>query len=425
MKKDIGFIVSRFDRALVAAATVGLLLSNGITPAWAQPAVPATAPAAAPAACNLPKQKLGSPEQTAWQLFVAINCMSNGKLTWETWTEQTCWFSPTSPGCTPGTAKKRFAQAVSLLATKGKQPTANAGSGLAGCQPMTTATTPGVPPGLVPFVPKNLSASPKFCEEVYVNASEAKFVTAPPGAKPGVNLLTNIGQATYIAATQKPLQFPNDAVEVKADWIAASSLNTASFFDCDSKKPQGIYVQKIDGVCYALVGIHISSKLYTNWLWATFEPQSTLTNPNRCNPALYSSCNDAWGSNPASSTGQTTALTKNVTNLMDQAGLAQAFRNYRLVGVQTDYNQPVATKGLMGNSFVEFNAQVAPQQASCITCHAYAAINVALNPPGQGVGGPIGNAPATGKPQIPPTIPGRHWVPLDFSWMLGFMPQGK
>ena len=110
---------------------------------------------------------------------------------------------------------------------------------------------------------------------------------------------------------------------------------------------------------------------------------------------------------------------------MDQAGLAKEFRNYRLVGVQTEYNQPVATKGLMGNSFVEFNAQVPLQQASCITCHAYAAINVALHPPGQGVGGPIGNAPATGKPQLPSTIPGRHWVPLDFSWMLGFMPPGK
>ena len=110
---------------------------------------------------------------------------------------------------------------------------------------------------------------------------------------------------------------------------------------------------------------------------------------------------------------------------MDQAALAAVFRNYRLVGVQTDYNQPVASKGLLGNSFVEFNAQVAPTQASCITCHAYAAINVAANPPGAGSGGPIGSALATGKPKLPPAVPGTNWVPLDFSWMLGFMPPGN
>jgi len=413
MKKLDEFFVNRLGCALFATFAFGLALCGGIAPAAAQ--------TAAPAACSLPTQKAGTPEQTAWQLFVAINCPNQGKLTWETWTEQNCWYNPGS--CATGTERKRFAHAVSLLATKGRLQALRAGAGLAGCQAMLTTST--APANMLPFVPKNLAASPQFCEEVYVNASEAKFVNSPPGAKPGVNLATNVGQASYIAATNTALQFPSDAVEVKADWVAASSLNAASFFDCDSKKPDGIYVQKIDGVCYALVGVHISSKLYPNWLWATFEPQSSLTNPNRCNPALYSSCNDAWGSNPASSTGQATTLTKNVTNLMDQAGLPKELRNYRLVGAQTDYNQPVASKGLMGNSFVEFNATVPPQQASCITCHAYAAINVAVNPPGQGGGGPIGNAPATGKPQIPPVIPGRHWVQLDFSWMLGFMPQGK
>ncbi len=402
-------------RALVTAAVTGWVVSQGIAPAAAQ------TPSAA--ACNLPSQKAGTPEQTAWQIFVAINCASGGKLTWETWIEQNCWYNPGS--CDAAPEKKRFTHAVSLLATKGRAHTAAPATGLPGCQAMTTATTQNLPPGLLPFIPKNLSATPAFCEEVFVNASESDFVNSPPGAQPGVNLATRAGQATYIAATNKPLQFPGGAVEVKADWVAASSLNAASFFDCDQKKPNGIYVQKLDGVCYALVGMHITSKLYTNWLWATFEPQSSLTNPNRCNPALYSSCNDAWGSSPARSAGKPTALTKNVTSLMDQAGLAAAFRNYRLVGVQTDYNQPLASKGLLGNSFVEFNAQVAPKQASCITCHAYAAINVALNPPGAGSGGPIGSGPATGKPKLPPAIPGANWVPLDFSWMLGFMPPGK
>jgi len=414
---------SRRKSSGVAIATLAAIAIGGgvmaSEPVFAQaPAAPALN------ACALPKTPAATQEETAWQLFVAMNCFVNSptgkKLVWETWTEQTCWFNPSAPGCKKGEEKKRFSQAISLLATKGKLPTATASGGLAGCADMTT--TANAPAQLKPYVPANLGAKPQFCEEVYVSPAEAAFVTAPPGAAPGVTLTTRVGQATYIAATGKPLSFPTDAVEIKADWIAASSLNAASFFNCTDKKPAGVYTQTINGTCYALVGVHITSKLYPNWLWATFEPQSALTNPNRCKASLYSSCNDPWGSNPASSTGQATAATKNLTNLMDRAGLAPEFRNYRLVGTQTDYNQPAATKGMLGNSFVEFNAQVLPQQASCITCHGYAAINVALNPPGTGVGGPIGNGPSIGKPVIPPTIPGRHWVPVDFSWMLGFMP---
>ncbi|MGH9887711.1 MAG: hypothetical protein ACREBE_19425, partial [bacterium] len=43
-------------------------------------------------------------EQTAWQLFVAASCQVNGKMAWETWTEQTCFENPSSPGCAPATA---------------------------------------------------------------------------------------------------------------------------------------------------------------------------------------------------------------------------------------------------------------------------------------------------------------------------------
>lgn len=408
-----------------ALATAGVLCHG---PAAAQSQPPAAAATAAPAVCSLPLKPASTQEETAWQLFVAAHCTVNTpagqKLNWETWTEQTCWLNPAAPGCKSGEEKKRFSHAISLLATRGKlhAPAANAAaSGLPGCQAMTTKSSQ-TPKSLLPFVPGNLGANPQFCEEVYVNAAEAAFVTAPPGGKPGATLTTRTGQADYIASTGKPLNFPKEAVEIKADWIAASSLNAASFFNCSDKKPAGVYVQTIDGVCYALVGVHISSKLYPNWLWATFEPQSPVTNPNRCKPSLYSSCNDPWGSNPALSTGQATAATKNLTNLMDQAGLAPEFRNYRLVGTQTQYEQPLSSKGKLGNSFVEFNAQVLPQQASCITCHGYAAINVALHPPGTGNGGPIGNGPSIGKPVIPPTIPGRHWEPVDFSWMLGFMP---
>ena len=92
-----------------------------------------------------------------------------------------------------------------------------------------------------------------------------------------------------------PITFPSSALEIKADWLRSDSLSPG--FDCDSNKPAGVYVEKINGKCYALVGI-FSSKLKTNWVWATFEPQNTQTNPNRCNPQLYSPLRGSVGLEP-------------------------------------------------------------------------------------------------------------------------------
>lgn len=53
-------------------------------------------------------------------------------------------------------------------------------------------------------------------------------------------------------------------------------------FNCTTNLTAGVYVETLSGTCRALLGIHISSKLLSNWLWATFELQNTVTNPNRC-----------------------------------------------------------------------------------------------------------------------------------------------
>ena len=216
------------------------------------------------------------------------------------------------------------------------------------------------------------------------------------------------------------INFPTGAVEVKADWVAATSY-TGVTFDCNSPNVT-VYQEKIDGTCYALVGMHISSKLFPNWLWATFEPQDPRTNPNRCNPKLYNGCIDAWGSKPAESSGVNTEITPALSALFDKAGAAldPSFKNYRLTGTQTDYNQPSASNGNLGNSFVEFNAQVDPQQASCITCHNYAQrTTVAMK--GVPIGTtPQGSAPAGSASVGTPTPLPTAYKPLDFSWFLAF-----
>ena len=92
--------------------------------------------------------------------------------------------------------------------------------------------------------------------------------------------------------------------------------------------------------------MHLISKLIDKWIWATFEPQNSLTNPTaaRCWDATI-----PFGSRPAKSNGATTQLTRQLEELMDAAKLAPEWKNYRLDGVQTDFFKPK----LLGNSIIE------------------------------------------------------------------------
>jgi hypothetical protein len=359
--------------------------------------------------CDFPAKPASSLEETAWRLFVAANCTDHGQLTWESWKTQACLDHPDD--CPK--VGRLHASVATLLARKKVQ--GNQGPArTAGCEPMTTSAK-GTPKQLLPFVPTNLSKKPVFCEEVTINPAEYEY-----GQKNG--LLTVDGQMTFLKAGST-IAFPTDAIEIKADWVPAASFTDATF-DCSKPSPD-VYLEEIQGTCYALAGVHISSKLYPNWLWATFEPQFAVTNPNRCKAELYGACNDSWGSNPATSTGANTEATKGLTALFDGAGeaLSSAFRNYRLTGVQIAFDDPKANKGQLGSSFVEFNAQVLPGQASCITCHSYAqrtlkagaGFKVGQTPPG-GPYTPKGNT--VGTPSAPP--PDTDFKSLDFSWFLGF-----
>jgi hypothetical protein len=408
----------RKKTTLLAMLTVGMCIEVSCTPKTSEVVEKPTSMAAS--ACALPTTMAASNEQTAWQLFVAANCSVHGKLAWETWTEQTCFTNPGSPGCGSGLAAaaerrhflhgSKLGEGLRRAAARSAVENATPGP----CGPMTTASNS--PPALKPFVPKNLAPNARFCEEVFVDPSEAAFVKAPA---PGATLTNLTAQVAYAKSTA--ITFPVSAVEIKADWLPAASVNNA--FNCTTNPPAGVYVETISGTCYALVGIHVSSKLLPNWLWATFEPQNTVTNPNRCNPALYNSCNDPWGSNPAASTGQATEPTAALTELMSQARLPKQFLNYRLVAAQSSYvdanNNPIQ----LGNSFVEFNAEVLPHQASCMTCHSYAMVST-TNQENPNFGNFPGTPPigAPGNPPLP-AQGGGTWVLQDFSWMLGIMPQ--
>jgi len=354
----------------------------------------------------------------AWFLFVQAMTPSNGSLTFETWNEQ-CQLNPAMAGCPPpstAAAKGGRILHASALAHKARGTagvTAQPGTG-AECNPMTTAPLGSYQP------PSNVVPTAQFCEEVYVNPSESSFVTSN-----GLTTLT--GQQTYGSSRSNAITFPWTAIEVKADWVPTASFANPTFSCPDTTNT--LYTETINGTCYALVGLHISSKVLPDWLWATFEPASAVTNPNRCDPKLYDTCFDPWGttSKMPYAKGQTAAQSPQLKALMGSANLNKAFNNYFLTGVQTKFVNAKSAPIPLGSSFVEFNAGVLPGQASCITCHRYAYYDGTPTSPEDNFGGPPNGWASVGyacnknqKGNCTPVVP--NSTSQDFSWMLGLMP---
>lgn len=355
----------------------------------------------------------------AWSLFVQAVRPSGGSLTFETWTEQ-CQLNPALAGCpSPSLAegKTRALHGSALArAVRGKAAKSDATQGGIECNPMQTTPLNGYPP------PKNVTQSAQFCEEVFVNADEAAFVRQN-------GLVTLTGQQTYGKAHSNAITFPWTAIEIKADWVPTTSFANPTF-QCPYPTNK-LYTETINGTCYALVGLHISSKVLPDWLWATFEPASSITNPNRCDPKLYSACFDPWGTTSKVPYGKGTTVPQSpqLQQLMASANLNKAFNNYYLTGVQTQFVDGKGAAIPLGSSFVEFNAGVNPGQASCITCHKYAYFDGTQTSPENNFGGPpnSGGWPAVGyacnknqNGNCTPVTP--NSTNQDFSWMLGLMP---
>ncbi|MBV9403986.1 MAG: hypothetical protein JO211_01480, partial [Acidobacteriaceae bacterium] len=305
----------------------------------------------------------------AWNLFLQAMAPAKGSLTFETWTEQ-CDLSPNMVGC-PSTAS---VAAVAKASGNGKVRMLH-GSPLTpskkmtgtDCAAMTTTPIAGYPP------PSNLTPGATYCEEVFVSPTEASFVKK--------NLTTLVSQQTYGNARNETINFPGtgtndprldlDSLEVKVDWVPASSYNVPTFACPDPTN--SLYTETINGTCYALAAVHISSKVMPNWLWATFEPNSNVTNPNRCDPKLYGTCFDPWGTTSSLpyGKGQTVQQSADLREAMASLHLHPAFKNYFLTGVQTQFVDNYGKPIQLGNSFVEFNQRVPPGKSSCITCHQY------------------------------------------------------
>jgi hypothetical protein len=350
--------------------------------------------------CSPPNQITGSIEETAWRLWVASTCSVNQSVypyvIWENWIEQAQMY-PLNP--------------ANVLKIPASLAPSSSALHLLHASPLALLRNPGIVatvPGLLGAADQNCNAAQAppdnqknliICEEVRINGSEQDYIT-------GTAMWNRNGQK-QIAASHGDIQFPQPSVEIKADWIELSTIG----FDCANLPPglrQSVHVETVNGNCFAMVGLHLISKLLDKWIWATFEPQNLTTNPFRCKVL---GCSDSFGSRPARTRGTFTSLTPQLEGLMNAAHLAPEWKNYRLDAVQIRFVDSDGKPTLLGNSIIEGeNVGMDLKQASCISCHAVSSIK---NDGTDGItlltNNPVGE---------PEPLPSHDWIRRDFVWSL-------
>jgi hypothetical protein len=196
------------------------------------------------------------------------------------------------------------------------------------------------------------------------------------------NLNTQAGLKVAFARSFK-VAMPTDAISVKGDWVPVEALLQwiPALRNSVENARRLYYTNTSDGVEYALVSLHVSSRQNPNWVWGTFEHHM---NPGRCDDL---GCYDTFGAvDPAVAPNHQATNTQygacrktdRLRALMARANLAPVWEHYCMKSTQVDYTAPDGTPNALGNSVIERivgNGTVAA--SSCIGCHVYAAYNSA------------------------------------------------
>jgi hypothetical protein len=347
---------------------------------------------------------MNKPDQFAWQLFIQVNTRAGGtNSVFETYASDTDTFQPNPQYPTGPVAS---AMRPPILAAFARE----------------TALQNGV---LLPAVPP--TPAPQS-EETRRNKPAFDFIVR--------NNLFKISGLK--AAFGKTLSFPVDAIEVKANWVSVEQIPAFTNNQVTvAQVPQLYHVNTgSDGKKYALVSMHVISKVVPNWTWATFEHRF---NPGRCD---IIGCRDSFGAQvptvaPLPMRGQTypdCAKSAALTALLAQADIEPAYVNYCLKGSQVDFIDNTGLDTRLGNTVSE-DGFVAT--SSCMTCHGRAAfdrgggvtspagfVDVNVSPPI----GPLGPLlptwfwTFTGQPPIFEGMPGlnRTGTSTDFVWSIPF-----
>jgi hypothetical protein len=280
---------------------------------------------------------MNAPDKVAWQLFIQANLRAGGTNSmFETWASDTDTFKmdpqfPTTPA--------PLALRPAVVPALGREALQRAGR-------------------LLPAVPPGIGAR----EETRRNRSAFDFIKQ-----------NNLYKITGLqAAFGKTLSFPVEAVEVKANWKPVSEIPTWTNGRVTAAQvPQFYHVNTgADGSQWALVAMHVISKLVPNWTWATFEHQF---NPQRCD---IIGCRDSFGAqtnpvppNPSPQGYPPCTKTQALTAMLASADIDPVYANYCLKGSQVDFTDATGLDVRVGNSVAE---EGFVDQASCMTCHGRA-----------------------------------------------------
>lgn len=212
-----------------------------------------SSPAAAGAADD-PNPALTDPDMTSWELFLEVNAdaktAGNNDALFETWASDADTFKVNPQWPTTPSVLALKPRALSLVARLRK----------AG--------------GLLPQVVAGGAAT----EETRRNRPDFDFIKDN-------NLYKVSGLATAFSAG-KTLSFPTNSLEVKGNWVLVENLKDFNGFTGAPAEAAKLYHVNTatdpktgKKLTYALVAMHVISKLVPNWTWATFEHKD---NPGRC-----------------------------------------------------------------------------------------------------------------------------------------------
>jgi hypothetical protein len=289
----------------------------------------------------------------AWTLFALINqkCpnqleKSNNAL-WETWADDPETFPESGDPVWPGDYcfKEQNQTRTKKLRSRSKVEFAD---GLR--TPRSTETDKIV---------EQCDPTKTPCEEVRRNKDTFDYIVN--------NNLWNQNGLVANFGSGKKIDFPITSVEIKANWKSIE----------EKDKPNYHWNYTADDKLVGLVAMHVITKEFPNWFWATWEH---VDNDGRCD---FIGCHDSFGGDPhdvppkwpTKQKYDAGNLTEDLEDLLkEQPDLKyDEWKNYRLKGTQINFVDSAGKPTLLGNSVTE---EGFVQTSSCITCHARATINI-------------------------------------------------
>lgn len=330
-----------------------------------------------------------NPDQFAWEKFAelnktaGINEVGEEVVLWRTWPEQAdVYVAEPDPNNPPQWAD--ISGLENQLAGHASIQQAAKNSGI------TLSTAPSTTDPIDSLCEEYSNNS----EEVRLNQEHVEYVVA--------NDLWYVEGKQQAFADSLTVNFPTNAIEVKANWITATLVDdpTAHYL-----------VQDSEGLEWALIAMHFMTKDIPNWVWATFE--------HKDNPCYnrYLKAQDSFGLDPNGEPSEA------LLEVLEEYGLnLDIWSNYRMDGTQVTFTDDVGRPIILGNSVTEFGFQTT---ASCMTCHARATTDAT----GSGHLS-VFNSHQQSDHGVPDpewyfssfNPPTQSYLPLDFSWAVAICP---